>query len=147
MKKIAFMCVALLFFACNSKQSAPEMEVDIIEAEIMPEADMHNAQNSLDYRGSYQGTLPTASGSGMNIIITLADSTYTKEITYIEQEDKFSSKGKYTWNAEGNTITLIGENAPNQYFIGENMLIQLDSTGHRINGEMEDNYVLRKEDI
>lgn len=143
MKKIVVLFTAVLFFSCNSKQAAPEYESGSKEIEAAP-SDIHNARTSLDYTGIYKGTLPTASGSGMDITIVLSDSTYTKEILYIEQKDKFSSKGKYTWNSDGNTITLIGEDVPNQYFVGENTLTQLDVNGNRIEGEMEENYVLRK---
>jgi len=55
--------------------------------------------------------------------------------------------GINSWNDAGNTITLDGkEHAPNQYFLGENMLIQLDMEGNRIVGELGERYVLRKQE-
>ena len=48
------------------------------------------------------------------------------------------------WNKEGNTITLEGEDKPNQYFVGENTLTQLDIDGNKIKGEIEEDYILRK---
>ena len=54
-------------------------------------------------------------------------------------------KGKYTWNAAGNTIILDGvKDAPNQYFVGENTLTQLDMEGNKITGDMADLYILKK---
>jgi copper homeostasis protein (lipoprotein) len=69
-----------------------------------------------------------------------------KNSKYLGQDGRvFEEKGLYSWNKEGNTITLNGiKNSPNQYFIGENKLIQLDANGNRITGTLSDKYVLLK---
>ncbi len=111
-------------------------------------ADEHNAKNSLDYQGTYKGTLPTASGEGMLVTIVLKDSTYTRNTEYIGKKDNnVIEKGKYTWNAEGNTITLDGVDAkvsPSKYFVGENTLTQLDLDGNKIEGNTAELYILKK---
>lgn len=89
--------------------------------------------------------VPTASGEGMVVSLTLADSTYVKKTEYVGKKEIFEDKGKYTWNAEGNTVILDGiDGAPNQYFVGENTLTQLDMKGKKIAGELADQYILRK---
>jgi copper homeostasis protein (lipoprotein) len=70
--------------------------------------------------------------------------SYVKQTSYLGKDGKvIEEKGFYTRNSEGNTITLNGiENAPNQYFVGVNKLIQLDMNGKRIAGNMADKYIL-----
>lgn len=145
MKKTTFLLLAVVMFSCNNKPK-PETDIDLASlTDTLEVADTHNAQNSLDVKGAYKGTLPTASGEGMEITIVLEDSTYTKDVTYVGKNNKpYSSKGKYAWDKTGRIVTLSGEDKPNQYFVEENALRQLDIDGNRIVGEMGDDYVLRK---
>ena len=54
--------------------------------------------------------------------------------------------GTLTWNAAGNTVILAGiENAPNQYFVGENAVTQLDMAGNKITGQLAEKYMLAKQ--
>lgn len=49
-------------------------------------------------------------------------------------------------NEAGNTITFDGlQNQPNQYFVGENTLTQLDMNGNKITGNLASNYILQKQ--
>ena len=110
-------------------------------------SDGHNSSNSLDVAGEYKGTLPCADCEGIDIKITLTkDKSYVKQTKYLGKDGRvFEEKGYYTWNSDGNTITLSGiKNAPNQYFVGENELIQLDMQRNQIIGDLADKYVLRK---
>lgn len=151
MKKllIAVTVVTFALSACGNKNKLTkedESSVDEFTRIAQQVKNEHNAQNSLDYVGTYSGKLPTASGEGMNVTIVLGnDDSYTKTIEYIDKKDrKFDEKGKYSWNEAGNTVTLNGAERPNQYFVGENTLTQLDIEGKRITGELGDMYVLRK---
>ncbi|MEN9919779.1 MAG: hypothetical protein RL662_2215 [Bacteroidota bacterium] len=148
MRKIVILSVATLLVACNANTSSPKNDqtADTSKVEnVTPPSDVHNAKNSLDYKGTYKGTLPTASGSGMEVTVVLADSTYTKEVKYVDKKDKaISTKGSYTWNEQGTTITLVGEDKPNQYFVEENALRHLDMEGNKITGDMEAMYILKK---
>ncbi|MDL2214570.1 copper resistance protein NlpE [Dysgonomonas sp. OttesenSCG-928-M03] len=150
MKKLILLSLSMLFFACNTQtisvSTEPVSENNTINMSASDVIDIHNARTSLDYTGTYNGILPTASGNGMDITIVLNDSSFTKEVKYIGKDHKFSSKGKYTWNDQGNTITLIGEDKPNRYFVGENTLTQMDMDGKLITGEMAADYILRKQD-
>lgn len=150
MKKLLFLVIAsIAMYSCSNSQKQEEKanvdEFENIAKNVNPDP-AHNAQNSLDVEGKYTGMLPTASGEGMDVIIILTDSTYEKTMTYIGKKTKpVVSKGTYSWGKDGSTITLKGEEVPNQYFVGENTLTQLDIEGKRITGELADNYVLAKE--
>lgn len=147
MKKGIVLLFALALFSCNNKPKEVAVEGTVMEVTdtVVVVDDHHNAMNSLDYKGIYKGVLPTASGSGMDVVIELSDSTYTKKVVYVGKSNSaINSKGTYSWNKEGNTITLEGEDKPNQYFVGENTLTQLDVDGNKIKGEIEEEYILRK---
>ena len=53
--------------------------------------------------------------------------------------------GAFAWNKEGGIITLkaVG-NAPSQYLVGENKLIQLDMKGNRKTAGVAEKYKLQK---
>lgn len=152
MKRIlAIFAVVGLLYSCGGntqKQTEEKASVDEFSEIAKSMADEHNAKNSLDYQGTYKGTLPTASGEGMLVTILLKDSTYTRNTEYIGKKDNnVIEKGKYTWNAEGNTITLDGVDAkvsPSKYFVGENTLTQLDLEGNKIEGNTAELYILKK---
>lgn len=108
-------------------------------------SDKHTARNSLDYQGTYEGTLPTASGTGMHFTLELGDSTYHKVVRYLAADkDLFDSRGKFTWNEAGNIITLTDDGKPNMYFVAENKLYHLDMNGKRIKGKYAELYALKK---
>jgi len=109
----------------------------------------HNANNSLTWNGMYKGVVPCADCEGIETLLVLnTDNTYLLRTNYIGKPDAqaIEKTGAITWNAEGNTVILGGiENAPNQYFVGENKVIQLDMTGQRITGQLADKYILTKQ--
>lgn len=149
MKKL-FVLVAVATFAfasCSNKnqQAQNDETVDNATKVVEQTVDSHNAKNSLDYKGTYAGHIPSASGEGILVSITLSDSTYVKKTEYVNKKNSASEeKGTYTWNSAGNTITLAGSEKPNQYFVGENTLSQLDMNGNAITGELADMYILKK---
>lgn len=62
------------------------------------------------------------------------------------EEKVFEEKGKFTWDKSGRSISLLGlKGKTSQYKVGENKLIQLDSNGKAIVGELAEKYVLIKE--
>lgn len=109
---------------------------------------IHNSRNSLDYAGTYVGTMPCADCSGIRTEITLnADGTYSMVSVYEgkgnEGENTFRDSGRYTWNNAGSVITLNNDSTE-QYQVGENQLIALDMHGEKITGELADMYILKK---
>lgn len=110
----------------------------------------HNARNSLDYHGVYAGVVPCADCAGIDTTVELKDDgSYTLSVQYLGKDDDtiHTWEGEYVWNDAGNTVTLTGvEDRPDQYFVAENRLIQLDMDGNRITGELADDYILPKEE-
>lgn len=145
MKKVYLLLgIAVLLASCNLKKDEAKDKV-IVEEETIVVKDAHNAQNSLDVNGVYEGKLPTASGEGMDVKVTLSGDTYKKSVSYIGKSDKpIETSGKFTWDNTGSIITLVGEEAPNKYFVGENTLTHLDIDGKKITGNLADMYILRK---
>jgi len=106
----------------------------------------HSSQNSLDWPGVYSGIVPCADCEGISTRLSLAaDGTYLLQRQYVgRSEAVFASKGSFTWSADGSRIVLNGEDAPNQYQVGENLLFQLDMEGRRIEGALASLYVLQR---
>ena len=84
---------ALLATACNNETKKDKSDEDVATV------DMHDAQNSLDWEGSYFGVLPCASCPGINTTIKLnEDGTYEKTVEYLESDDTSeTTHGKFTW--------------------------------------------------
>lgn len=150
MKKIGlFLCaaVAVFLFSCNSKSQEGKADDASVAGDSLPLPDMHNAQSSLDVAGIYKGVLPTASAGGMEVVVNLTDSTYSKDVKYLGEKNgkTFSTKGAFSWDKDGSIITLNGEDKPNQYFVEEGALRQLDIEGKKIDGNLADQYLLKKQ--
>jgi uncharacterized lipoprotein NlpE involved in copper resistance len=145
---VALLVATSILQGCQSKTNQNELVVDDSVFEQEEVIDDHNANNSLDYLGIYKGVLPCADCEGMETIIELGSgNSYSKKITYLGKQNQnvVEISGTFTWNDAGNTITLINEGSPNQYFVGENVLFHLDMEGNRITGDLEKNYQLIKQ--
>jgi len=107
----------------------------------------HNSKNSLDWAGVYTGTIPSASGTGIDVKLRLnADQTYTLSYDYIDRPNsQFEGKGSFKWDNKGSTVILDVKDMPSYYKIVENALIQLDMKGKQIKGNLANDYVLKKE--
>ena len=124
----------------------PVEEEQVITEETFVDSE-HNAQSALDWNGTYKGTLPCADCAGIDMTITLnQDGTYVLEESYQDKEDGQSkSEGQFTWDANGSIVTLTNEDAPNQYFVGENVLMKLDMNGEKVTGDLAPLYNLTKQ--
>lgn len=113
--------------------------------------DAHHEHNSLDWPGIYFGSLPCADCVGIKTTLALnKNNSYLLITQYLgKSEREFVEKGKFTWGDKENTIILTPRNGATaqQYFVGENMLIQLDSNGNRIAGKLANRYILHRTDI
>ncbi|GGW26316.1 copper resistance protein NlpE [Arenibacter certesii] len=143
-----FGMLGLLVMSCknNDKKQDHTLEVKNMTEKITT-PDMHTSQISLDWEGTYTGTLPCASCVGIKTIISLkADNTYTSEAAYLgEEEGKFFDKGNFEWRADGNTITLYEADGGKQlYKVVENAIILLNSDGKITTGELAGHYILSK---
>lgn len=107
----------------------------------------HNSRNSLNWDGVYKGTIPAASGPGIEVTITLDSGLhYTANYLYIEREGAdFTISGTFQWDEDGRIIMLDTDILPPYYQVGENKLIQLDMEGNPVTGMLADLYVLNKQ--
>ncbi|GHT38081.1 copper resistance protein [Bacteroidia bacterium] len=132
----------------NSSKHSPEDSSKQPESEKVQPIDSHTSRTSLNYQGVYKGTVPCADCEGIQTVITLGENDFTLETVYLGKDKTvYKESGVYSWNDDGQRITLEGvKNAPNQYFVGENRLYQLDMEGNWITGKFADNYALIKTD-
>jgi len=153
MKSLGYiLCASLFFIACEEKPTTTQVVVsdttyEVDSSEMLQVVDGANAQNSLDVAGTYKGVLPCADCEGMETTIELkTDSTYSRIIKYLgKKENGFTASGKWTW-INGSVISLGSiKEGPNQYFVAEGKLIQLDMSGNRITGELAAKYELKKQ--
>jgi heat shock protein HslJ/uncharacterized lipoprotein NlpE involved in copper resistance len=132
---------ALLFAACVGRQApAPE------PAPANP-APADNSRTSLDWAGTYSGTVPCADCQGIATRLTInSDGTYVLQTQYLGKSDELLvTEGSFTWQDDGNHIVLQGiGSGPSIYQVGENHLRQRDLQGRPIEGELADNHVLHK---
>lgn len=146
MRKTLLPAVVFMFVFTSCETKKEESLTGSSQTENM--ADMHNARNSLDYLGTYKGTLPCADCGGIETVITLnPDETYNMTTKYLGKDEKsFNELGDYTWKEDGNSLILEGiDTEPVQYMVSENKLTRLDMNGEKIKGALEKNYELVKE--
>ncbi|MDF2152978.1 copper resistance protein NlpE [Vibrio sp. CAU 1672] len=151
---LALSCAVLILTGCQDEKPtrdtpvAPPQDIEAApEAPAIAVDSAHNARNALDWNGTYTGRLPCADCAGINVSLTLnQDGTYLLLQSYIDQESgATTSEGHFQWNEAGSIVTLREENKPNQYFVGENILMKLDINGQRITGELATSYHLTKQ--
>ena len=67
--------------------------------------DMHDAESSLDYQGTYTGVFPAADCPGIDMRLTLKEGrTYSLHMKYLDRDSEFDEKGAY--KVKGNLLTL-----------------------------------------
>ena len=144
MKKIFILvCSCTLLAACgNSSKTNKGTDTDSTTIEVV---DMHNAETSLDYEGTYKGVFPAADCPGIETTLILnPDKTYTLHSVYIDRDSSFDDKGTYT--LKGNLLTLKEENREISYYkVEENRVRLLTDDKQEITGELADHYILNKE--
>ncbi|MBG0515936.1 copper resistance protein NlpE N-terminal domain-containing protein [Elizabethkingia meningoseptica] len=144
----------MLLASCSKKEKPAETTIsEVTKTEVKTDStstesgidDSHNAQNSLDWAGTYEGTVPCADCPGIKTTITLNDNgSFAIAEEYLERKTKSEDKGKFEWDKSGSRITLNGKDTKRQYFVGENQLFQLDTEGKEITGPNKDLYILKK---
>ncbi|SFT04093.1 NlpE N-terminal domain-containing protein [Zhouia amylolytica] len=152
MKK--FVCIILLgsgiLMSCQKRKSKPDnnpINKNNLDNEHVV-SDLHNAQNTLDWEGTYSGVLPCPDCDGIKTkIVISSDNRYIFEQRYLGKNDSvFLNKGNFSWSDSGTRITLNNFNqAAFMYVVGENSLTQLDPDGKRVTGELSKQYILTKE--
>ena len=130
-----------------STEGAPETP-ETVNSNIT-EVDSHNSENSLDWAGVYEGTTPCADCSGIKTVLDLRkDKTFILSQTYLGKpagENEFTQTGNFVWDRAGKMIRLKTESGAFQYDVGENKLWMLDVKRNRIEGDLADMYILKKQ--
>lgn len=140
---------ALIFtVSCNSnkKEDSESMSNEMTDSEVKP--DMHTSQSSLDWKGTYSGTLPCADCEGIKTTIKLNDDMSYEAVTeYLgKNEGVLQTRGYYKWKDDGQHI-LLSDDDETTYRVGENQLTKMDPSGNMITGELADMYILKKKDM
>lgn len=150
MKKLKFL-TALLVFALVSCTSGSKQESGNDHTDLYVEEnaviDSHTSEISLDWAGVYEGVMPCADCEGIEVTIALKeDLTYISHYKYLGKgkEYEVTNEGPFTWNDDGNSISLQAESEATQYKVGENHIVLLDMDGEVNTGELADLYVLKK---
>lgn len=108
----------------------------------------HNSRNSLDWGGTYVGTLPCADCDGIATELTIrTEGTYTYKTHYLgTASETFETTGSFEWDESGSKITLLGlAGGTGAYKVGENRIWHLDKAGNRIEGDLAERYILEKQ--
>ena len=148
-RTLLILSAAGLLTACGGngrKQAAAADPAASASTEVTLQApDMHTAETSLDYLGTYEGTLPGADCPGIRTTIVLAaDGSYTLHMEYLERDTAYDEKGSF--EVKGNLLTLTPSDGgqPGYYKVEENRLRHLDGDRQPITGELAEHYVLQK---
>ncbi|MBB2149671.1 copper resistance protein NlpE [Pedobacter gandavensis] len=139
--------IPMFFIACNSDQKASSTSDSTHKTEETASKDPHNAQNSLDWAGTYTGVTPCADCEGIQTELTLnPDMTYILKTNYMGRDTHFpEDRGTFKWDSTGSKVELIGlKDGPNLFFVGENTVRLLDMEGKEVTGPLADHYVLKK---
>lgn len=130
MKTQAILIILLSLSACKTQQ--------------MDGGSGDNSRNSVDWIGTYVGTLPCADCEGLKIQIVLSgDDTFEISSLYSGKSDEIMiQKGRIRWDGSGG-IVILG-NDDNQFRVGENKLFKLDRSGKKIESSQPDQYTLKK---
>lgn len=133
---LAAAAVALASCGGNAPRRSAQQETGAFKPDI------HNAETSLDYRGTYRGVLPAADCPGIETTLTLKpDGTYSLHEEYLERDARFDAEGAYTLH--GNLLTLKGSDTT-WYKVEENRLRRLTTDRKEVEGPLAEHYVLRK---
>ncbi|MFV0572202.1 MAG: copper resistance protein NlpE N-terminal domain-containing protein [Xanthomarina gelatinilytica] len=136
----------ILFTSCNNneKKNPETPSENHLEEEMV--IDSPTSESSLDWEGTYKGTLPCADCEGIERTITIKkDQTFIAKDNYLGKKDGvFDSRGYIKWLDHGQKIQLSDNNGT-MYFVGKNTLTQLDRSGNKVTGELADFYVLKKQ--
>jgi uncharacterized lipoprotein NlpE involved in copper resistance len=134
---IAFILAASLA-GCMPRKATSDMPVP-------KPPDMHTSKVSLDWAGVYEGVLPCADCPGIKTRLTLArDGTYELSSLYLDRQvEPRIVRGRFSWDAGGNAITLDANGDEQRFAVGEGRLSQLNRDGSPT-GAQAPNRVLKR---
>jgi uncharacterized lipoprotein NlpE involved in copper resistance len=147
MKKLfSIVVVCTVLIACNNN-AGDKQENKNTSTVSSTESKSDDSKSSLDWAGTYTGTVPCADCAGIATELMLHDnSTYMLSEKYLGKKDTLENKmeGKFKW-LDGSVIELEGiTSGPSKYFVAEGKLLKLDMQGNKVEGALADKYILQK---
>lgn len=87
----------------------------------------HSSRNSLDWPGTYSGTLPCAGCPGIDLVLILdRHGSYQLTTFYRDSETRPEVvQGRFVWDGEGARITLDEAGGSSRFLVGEGNLFAL----------------------
>jgi uncharacterized lipoprotein NlpE involved in copper resistance len=138
--------------AASGSEAAPSTsDSDTATSAPVTAEQAQTENNSLNWAGTYQGTLPCTDCEGIQITLALnSDQSYTLKEIYQGKKDnnEVNAQGQFTWDDSGSIITLDNADktgVPYQFLVGENMLMKLSDNGKPVQGDMAEQYTLKKQ--
>lgn len=142
-KSLMLLAAALSLAACGGRAQKKADKTAAKTETAVP--DMHNAETSLDYEGTYTGTVPAADCPGIEMRLTLRpDGTYDLHTKYIDRDAAFDEKGAYSVRENLLTLTPADGERIQYYQVEENRVRMLDADKQPVEGALAENYVLHK---
>ena len=107
------LALALALAACMPRQAAEGASVAADPA--------HSSRNSLDWAGTYEGVLPCADCPGIRTRPTLnRDESYELSTLTLDRDTAPRVvRGRFSWQPNGNAITLESQHGGQQFVVGE----------------------------
>jgi uncharacterized lipoprotein NlpE involved in copper resistance len=138
--------LTITIISCNKEKDVIDNEVEDITQIEAPKT----AENSLNYEGTYEGTLPCLKDDCKEVELSiklLPDHHYIYSVKRINIDNEpLLTTGIFEFEKDGNTIVLPSiANVPNSFLIKENKIYQLDKNQERIKGENAEKFVLNKQ--
>lgn len=141
--KVMILAAAITLVACGGNQQKKAVS-EKVKADAV-KVDMHDAESSLDYQGTYTGVFPAADCPGIDMRLTLKkDGTYSLHMKYLDRDSEFDEKGVFTVKENLLTLTPSEGGQPQYYKVEENRLRRLDAEKQPVTGALADNYTLQK---
>lgn len=149
-KYLSIVAVAVLsvFTLASCKKEVKETTDPIKEVVTTEEGMADNSKTSLDWAGTYKGTIPCADCPGIDETIEIkADGTFKLVDHYQERKDgHFEEVGMYEWDNAGNKIVLTLKDGGKKHLaVHEGSVLVLDQEGNVITGNLAENYRLKKQ--
>ena len=152
MKKIALLIISIsLSFLTSCKNEAKTEDNFNEQKEIVNEEagmDGNTSINSLDWEGTYQGTIACSDCDVIFTELTLNnDNTFVLHSTKIkgDKKDKNTLQGQYQWDESASNISFVKDGDTSMYKVAENKLILLDKDKNIIPNTQTDNNILVKQ--
>ena len=147
MKKIIILaCSCFLLAACGN--SAKTNKSTSADSKATQTVDIHNAETSLDYEGTYKGVFPAADCPGIKTVLTIhADSTYQLTQDYLERKDGHDEASGVLRVLDGKVLVLERPSSGEQTYYkvkDDQHVVMTDSLGNEPEGETAKLYVLTK---